>query len=183
MQIKESSRIEVENKAKDMSDFLKMEYLETCLKQIRGVDVKKFCHSELTKLYETKNMFLEAARHMRSLADLSITFKEKIQTYMREIESWIKAGRYEEAEKPMREVLSIANSVEKEEIKKAMKEFYQKQAIAYEKSLKNASALKLYEKLFEISNEAERLQLKEKLLFLYDKLGKIKEYMGMKEKS
>ena len=180
MQIKESSKIEVENKAKNMSDFLRMEYFETCLKQIKGIDVRKFCHEELAKLYDGRNMFLEAARHQKAMSDLSITFKEKIQSYVKEIVLWIKANQLDNADKSMREVISIANSVEKEEIKKAIKDFYQKQAIAYEGSMKNANALKLYEKLFEMSNDAEKPALKEKLLFLYDKMGKIREYMRMK---
>lgn len=181
MQIKETNRTEVENKAKGMSDFLKMEYLEKCIKDIKNeLDVKKFCHSELSKIYEARNMFLESARHQKSLSDLSITFKEKIQSYVKEIGLWIKANQLDNADKSLREVLSIANSIEKQEIKKAIKDFYQKQAEAYERSMRNAHALKLYEKLFEISNEAEKAILKEKLLFLYDKMGKIREYMKMR---
>ena len=180
MQVKETTKQEIENKARGMSDFLRMEYFETCLKQTKSIEVKKFCHQELARLYEARNMFLEAAKNMNTMAEISITFNEKIKAYVKETELWIKAGRYENADASLKRALASANTQEKEEIKKAIKEFYKRQAEAYEKEKRNTNALKIYEKLFEIAEQGEKQEIKNKLIELYGRLGKIREYMKMK---
>ncbi len=176
MIMQEKTRAEIEQKLGMMSDFLKMEYLENCIKQHRDFEIKKFCNMKLADLYEKRNMFLEAARNMTAAADLAITFKEKAQAYMQETSLWIKAGHYERAEESFRKALASGNSQEKFEMKRAIKELYKKQVLAFEKSGRNANSLKVYQKLLEISDDAEKLEIKKKLLELYKKLGKIREY-------
>jgi len=182
MQIKEKTRQEIEAKASGMSDFLKMEYLEACIKNTNSIEAKKFCHSELARLYEAKNMFLEAARNMSSMAEMAITFNDKMQAYIKETELWIKAARYDDADEAFRKALASGNTKEKEEMKSAIKELYKKQALAYEKANKKGSALKIYEKLFSISSDLEKEEIKNKLLYFYEKLGKIREYNMLKSK-
>lgn len=182
MQIKEKTRQEIESKASGMSDFLKMEYLEACIKNTNSIEAKKFCHSKLAELYERKNMFLEAARNMSSMAEMAVTFNDKIQAYIIETVLWIKAAKYDEADGAFRKALASGNTLEKEEMKQAIKEFYKKQALVYEKSNKNGSALKIYEKLMSMANDLEKEEIKNKLLFLYEKLGKIREYNMLKNK-
>lgn len=176
MIIQEKTRGEVEQKLGMMSDFLKMEYLENCIKQHRDFEIKKFCNLELAKLYAGRNMFLEAARNAASAAELAATFKEKIAAYMQETSLWIKAGHYERAEESFRKALASGNSQEKFEMKRAIKELYKKQALVFEKSGRNANSLKVYQKMLEISDDSEKLEIKKKLLDLYKKLGKIREY-------
>lgn len=176
MQIREKKREEVEARLSSMSDFLKMEYLENCLKQTDSLDIKKFSHTKLTELYMEKSMYAEAARNMSALADISITFKEKIEAFMKETELWIKAGNYDRADDSLKKALACGNKREKGEIKLKIKEIYQKQAEAYKKNQKNGNAMRIYEKMLtlELSDE-EKLEIKKKLLLIYGKLGKIRE--------
>lgn len=176
MIVQEKTRGEVEQKLGMMSDFLKMEYLESCIKQHREFDTKKFCNMKLAELYAGRNMFLEAARNAAAAAELAATFKEKIEAYMKETELWIKAGQYERAEESFRKALASGSSQEKHEMKRSIKELYKKQALVFEKAGRNANSLKIYQKLLEISDDAEKLEIKQKLLALYKKLGKIREY-------
>lgn len=180
MIIQEKTRQEVEQKLGMMSDFLKMEYLESCVKQHREFDIKRFCNMKLADLYEKRNMFAEAARNANSAADLAITFKEKIEAYMKETELWIKSGHYEHAEESFRKALTSGNTQEKFEMKRAIKELYRKQALVFEKAGRNANALKVWQKLLELSEDVEKLEIKKKLLTLYGKLGKIREYSVLK---
>lgn len=159
-----------------MSDFLKMEYLESCIKQHRDFDIKKFCNLKLADLYANRGMFLEAARNAAAAAEIAATFKEKVNAYMKETELWVRAGQYERAEESFRKALASGNTQEKFEMKLAIRELYRKQGQAFEKSLRNANALKVYQKLLEISDEQEKLEIKKKILGLYKKLGKIREY-------
>ena len=176
MLVQEKTRGEVEQKLGMMSDFLKMEYLESCIKQHRDFEIKKFCNLKLADLYAGRNMFLEAARNAAAAAELAATFKEKMQAYMKETELWIKASQYERAEEAFRKALASGNTQEKFEMKRAIKELYKKQALVYEKSGRNSNALRIYQKVIEIADESEKLEIKKKLLELYKRLGKIREY-------
>ena len=180
MLVHESTRGEVEQKLGMMSDFLKMEYLESCIKQHRDFDIKKFCNLKLADLYASRNMFLEAARNAAAAAEIASTFKEKAQAYMKETELWIKSGQYERADEAFRKALASGNTQEKFEMKMAIKELYLKQAQAYEKAMRNTNALKIYLRLLEITDDAGKLEIKKKVLDLYKKLGKIREYSVLK---
>ena len=172
---------EIETKFNTLSPFLKMEYLEECSKQNSDLNIKKFCCQKLAELYEIKSMFSEAAKNMSSLADMAVTFKDKINCFLKEIELWIKSGQYELADETYKMALAIGNTHEKEDIKKAVKELYKNQSLNFEKTNKNANALKIYEKLLHLVEEREKLEIKKRILPLYKKLGKIHEYTVLEE--
>jgi tetratricopeptide (TPR) repeat protein len=177
MIIQEKSRAEVEAKLGMMSDFLKMEYMENCIKQHRDFEIKKFCHQKLADLYAGRNMFLEAARNASSAAELAATFKEKIGAYMKEVELWIRAGQFDRADEAFRKALVTGNTQEKFEMKRKIIELYREQARFYEKSGKQTHALKVYQRLIEmLGDEQEKYEVKKRMLELYKRLGKIREY-------
>lgn len=182
MLVGEKSRQEIETKLNQMSDFLKMEYLEACCKQKREFDIKRFCNMKLAELYEKRNMFSEAAKNASAAAEMAATFNEKMQSYMKEVELWIKAGYYENVDGAFKKALASGNAKEKEEMKNALKGFFKKQAEAYEKALRRENALKIYNRLVELaSNEQEKLEVKRKILDLYKSLGKIREYTVLRD--
>jgi len=176
MKVFEKTRQEVEAKLREMSPFLQMEYLESCLKNHMDFDVQRLCHLKLAELYDSRNMFSEAAKNMSAVAELAGTFKDKMQAYMKETELWIKSSYYDRAEDAFKKALASGNAREKEEMKKAIKEFYKKQALAYEKANRNANAMKIYELMLRTADETDKPELKNKLLEFYKKLGKIREY-------
>ena len=176
MQIQEKTRQEIENKLKTLSDFLKMEYLEECARQKIDINIKKFCSQELSKLYEARKMFPEAAKNMSSVAEMSSTYKDKMQAFIAETCLWIKAGNYEIADEAFQKALACGNTKEKQEIKNEIIGFYKKQAEEFEKINRNSNALKIYEKLLHLVEDSEKLEIKRKILPLYTRLGKIHEY-------
>jgi mitochondrial fission protein ELM1 len=101
---------------------------------------------------------------------------------MKEAELYIKADDFEKSDGAMKKAMSQANSTEKNEIYLTVKDFYKRQAEAYEKNLKRAGVARIYEKLLEMKiSDLERKEIKEKLLEIYDKLGKRKEYLVLKK--
>ena len=136
---------------------------------------------KLADLYDNRNMFAEAAKHAANAADMASTFNEKIKAYMRETELWIKASQYDRAEESSRKALASGSTREKFEMKKSIKDLYKKHASDYEKAGKNTSALKVYLKLLELSDESEKKETKLKILGLYERLGKIREYTLLRD--
>ncbi len=181
MIVREKTRPEIEAKLKNMSDFLRMEYLEACLKQQElAHDVKRFVHQNLAMLYEPRSMFSEAAKNMEAVADVSVTFKDKIDAFLKMIELYVKASMFDMADNALRKAMSCANASQRVNIRMNVKEMYKNQAIKYEKIDKPGNAMKIYEKLMALEEDASaKNEVKKKLLPIYERLGKIREYSAL----
>ena len=180
MQVLEKKREEIEARVNTMSDFLKMEYLESCLKANLDINVCKYCYKKLSELYENKIMYPEAVKNMARFEELCAGEMEKIAAIVKEAELLIKAGKYEPAEYLYKKAMSLADESKKYEIKRSMIRFYEQEAMNFEKMNKQAGALKIYERLVNLVTDAEKTQVKKRMFELYQKLGKVKEYIRLK---
>lgn len=183
MESREITRREIEEKVSKMGDYVKIDYLERCLKQNLDFDTKKFVMIQLAKIYETKNMFSEAGKLMKNAADINTTFKGKTSDFLKSTELFIKGGDFDEAEMSFKRALaSCGTENEKVEVKNNVREFYKIQAQSYLKKDKRKHAMQTYEKIlssFEVNSE-EKSKIQKELLELYSKLGKVKEYYNLK---
>jgi len=178
----ELSKSDVEAQLIGKGDFVQMEYLSKLLRERLHRDTKKFVYLRLIEIYNGKNMFNDVAKMFEGLALISIAFSEKIKYYIKATEYYIRAGYFEKADYSTMKAMNEANAVEKGEISFAVKDFYKRQAEEYERELKRNSATKIYEKLLEMNiTDQERREIKERLMELYEKLGKLKEFYAMKK--
>lgn len=180
MQVLEKNREEIEAKVNTMSDFVKMEYLESCLKTIPDVNISKYCYKKLSELYEKKIMYSEAAKYMAKFGEVCVGTKEKIAAIIKEAELLIKADQYDSAIYLYKKAMSFADTTGKFEIKRNMISFYKQEAAILEKSNRGTAALKIYEKIINYVADAERNEIKKKMLELYQKLGRVTEYIKLK---
>jgi len=180
MQVLEKNREEIEAKVNTMSDFVKMEYLESCLRTIHEVNISRYCYKKLAELYENKKMYSEAVKYMAKFAELCVGTKEKIAAIIKEAELLIKAGQYDEAIYLYKKAMSFADTTGKFEIKRNMILFYRQEAEALEKSNRGTAALRIYEKIVNYVADAEKEEIKKKMLELYKRLGRVTEYIKLK---
>ncbi|MFH1425664.1 MAG: hypothetical protein ABIG28_02980 [archaeon] len=182
MQVKEKTKSEIEMRLGGMGDYVKMGYLQGCLRNNLDFDTRKFVLIRLSGLYEVRKMFLDAGKMMRAGAEINTTLQGKINDFVKSMELFVKGGSYDEAEVSSRRALSFANETQKMEIKKSLLEFYKTQARLMEQRNKRQGALKIYEKLFDMSEDGvERDKIKEKLLELYEGLGRMRDFFGLKK--
>jgi tetratricopeptide (TPR) repeat protein len=182
---KETKKEEIEAKLKVIGgDMLKIEYLESCLKRLITFDVRKFVYLKLAELYEAKLMFNEAARNVDGAAEISITFREKMELYMKAAELLIKHCSYDAAEKSFEKAMVCSNSREREILKKKFKDMFFARAKEFETAKKFNNAIKIYEKLliYGFVGEEEKKEINKKLAVLYGKVGKIQEAMRLEGK-
>jgi tetratricopeptide (TPR) repeat protein len=175
MQILEKNKREIEERAGKMSDFLRMEYLEECAKKFQDIDILRYCYSELSKLYEKRNMFSEAIKYTAKFKELCILQKEKVGCFNKEIELYIRNVAYERAEAVYREGIQELKDIDKMELKRKIIEIYKQEAEKFEKTNRMSGALKIYEKLVHHVVDKEREEIKRKMISSYKKLGKIRE--------
>jgi len=181
MYVREKTRKEIEARLEGMGDYMKMGYLASCLKNHLDLDTRKFVLIKLSGLYEFRNMFFDAAKTIRLAADINTTYQGKITDFLKACDLFIRAGNYEEADACMKRAIALGNEKQRQEIKKTVKEFYKVWARFFAENRKRKQAMKAYEKLlsFEL-DDVERNEIKENLLEIYDKLGKIREYYTLK---
>ncbi len=173
---------EIEDFLSGKGDFVRIGDLNRFLKEPLTMDMKKFVYLRLAEIYEKIGMLMEAAKMYDNAGIIAIAFSEKIKHLVKESELYIKAGSFDRAEEAMKKAMNQANTVEKQDIYFAVKDFYKRQAEVYEKELKRNHAVRIYEKLLEMKiSEMERKEIKERLLNLYEKLGKRREYLALEK--
>ena len=179
----EMSKTEIEQALQGKGDFVKIDYLQKFLSKAKSLEMRKFILLKTSEIYEDKGMLNEAARMCDSASHISIKDFEKVSLHMRESGLYIKSGYFEHADLAFKKALSFASQREKDEIKKSLKEFYFKQGEAFEKSQRRSNAIKLYEKMQTIGlDEVEKARIRERLIDLYEKTGRLKDYFAMKGK-
>ena len=176
----QKERKEIEEQLTIMNPFLQLEFLEKKLKEAKTFDVKRFIHLKLAEIYEGKKMITEAARNMENAAEIGITVKEKKEDYLKAVELYTISGDYEKAELVLKKALGCGDEKEKEEMKLVRKNILISLAEKAEKDGMRNNALKIYEHLFRISSDVEKRFLKEKLIELYEKLGKMREASSLR---
>ena len=178
------TKSEIEKEIADKGTYVQIDWLTRFLKEPLTMDMKKFICLKLAETYERINMFKEAGRMYDNMANLSITFVEKIKHHMKSVEAHIKGGDVAGAEDAMKKAMSDANSVQREEIYHQTLRLYKTQADIFEKNMKRTNAMQIYEKLLEMRvTESERAEIKEKLKVLYENLGRRKELHSLERKS
>lgn len=186
MIIKEVSlgRKEIEMKLVGIGDYVKLDYLQQCLKKQLDFDTRRFVLTTLTGIYESRKMFYEAGKMIRAAADINTTFNGKMNDFLKSALLFIKSGNYVEADISMAKATGSANDAQKVGIKIKIKEAYKEQAKEFMKRDKRKHAMETYEKilLFDL-NPLEKKEAQKSLLELYEKLGKVKEFYTLQKAS
>jgi hypothetical protein len=182
MNVKESSRKEIEEKIASMGDYVKMGYLSECLKKNLDFDTKKFVLLKLAALYENRRMYNEAGRCLRDSAEINTALKNKVDEYLKSVELFLKGAHFDESDFSMKKALGISSESEKRIIAGKVKELFKTEAKAALKSDRRKYASEVYEKLlgFDLSVD-ERNETTRELMKLYEGLGKIKEYYSIQK--
>ncbi len=177
IQVREKTIEEIEKRlAKEKTDLNKINYLESGLKQNFTFEIKRFIWGKLVELYEARGMLEKAGFAMANKAGTEISFREKIESYLKAAELYAKCGKIENAEEMFVRALRNANLEQKQRIKLARKNIFFASAKEMEKKGKKAATLKFYEKLIQMDlNEIEKKEVKSKLIEIYKKLGRFSD--------
>lgn len=176
--VREKTIDEIEARLIGMTtDLNKIAYLESALRESGFTfEIKRFVWGVLSDLYEDRKMFDKAAKVMSNKAGSEISFREKIDSYLRAAELYAKAGKVEDTDDMFVRALRNASDEQKAQIKLARKNILIVNAQVLEKKGKRASAAKFYERLIKMNlDEIEKNQIKNKLIDTYKALGKFRE--------
>ncbi len=181
MLVKENNKKDIETRLNSMGDYVKIDYLSSCLKTNLDFDTRKFVLVRLAELYEKRGMHAEAGRLLNGAAEINTTFQGKVSDFLRSAEMFIKGGSFDDAEVSINKAMACANDMQKKDIKNKRKEFYKAQAREYLKKDKRKHAMETFERLLSVDlNPEEKREVQSTLLVLYEKLGKVREFYSLK---
>lgn len=175
------TRKEIEGKISGAGDYVKMDVLQRYLKQQLDFDTRKFVLLTLSSIYENRKMHLEAGKLMRNAAEINTTFAGKMSDFVKSMELYALGGNYDEADASYNKALACGDGLQKTRIKEKRKEVYKLVAKDLMNKDKRKHAMEAYEKLLELDLTAEeKNEVKNVLMKLYEKLGKIQDYYALK---
>lgn len=176
------SRKEVEEKLEGVGDYVKMDFLQNCLKKQLDFDTKRFVLTNLSKIYESRKMYLEAGKMMRIAADINTTYEGKMNDFFKSAELLIRGGNFEDADISFTKTLATANENQKISMRNKVKNVYKIQARDLLMKDKRKLAMDAYEKLLTLDlDPVEKSDVQQNLLMLYEKLGRIKEFYALRK--
>ena len=180
---KNMNKEELEKNLRGKGEYVQIDFLTRFVASNPSRLMKSNAYSKLAELYEKKRMFSDVGKMHESLALNSIQSHEKIIHFMKAAESYAKDSSFDRADNALRRAMMEANEPERTRLYVSLKEFYKKQAQAFEKEMKRSQAVKIYEKILNMRiSDLEKKEIKQKLLELYEKLGKFKEYTFLDKK-
>jgi|SRR3989338_8332181 len=175
-------RREIEAKLASIGDYVKMDYLQQCLKKQIDFDTRRFTLVTLTGIYESRKMHYEAGKMIRAAADINTSFEGKMNDFLKSAVLFVKSGNYAEADISAAKASGSATNVQKVGIKIKLKEAYVEQAQELLKKDKRKHAMETYEKILQFDlNPIEKREVQKLLLGLYEKLGKVKEFYNLQK--
>lgn len=183
MQVKENNRKDIEARFMSMNDFVKMDYLSSCLKNPLDFDTRKFVLIKLAELFENKGMFIDAGKYIRTAAEINTSRQNKIDDFLKAVGLFIKAGDYEEADITHKKMIPLLEEGQARQIEAKIKESYKVQGKLLIEKNKRKQAIDLYEELASMNlSNIERDEVQKKLLELYEGVGDVSSYRTLKRK-
>lgn len=174
---------EIEQKFIEMNDYLRIEYLKSCLENQLDFDTKKFVLVKLAGLYETKGMYIEAGRAMRAAAEINTAAGTKVMDYIKAAELFIRGGDFEMTDVVKKKALQAGGDARREEIERAIKEYYKIQARVCIEANKRKQAAGIYEKMLGMGLDyLEKKEIVDNLLEIYEAFGEFNKLRTLKRK-
>lgn len=168
---------EIEEFLEGKDTFVQIDHLTRYIKENPPIEMRKFAYLKMAQIYLNHSMFVDAAKMFSSAAVNCLTFKEQQDNYIKEAKSYVKAQKFEDAQNSLKKAFADASAESRRKMYDELIVFYKKEGESLEKNGLKGKATKLYERLIRMKlTKEDKSIVKERLLDLYKKLGKIKEY-------
>ncbi len=183
MLVRETTRKEIEEKFVGMNEYVRIDYLTSCLKSNLDFETRKFVLVKLSGLLENKGMFLDAGKAMKSAAEINTAKQNKINDFMKAAELFIRGGDYDMADATRQKLAQIVEGEQLVLLDRILKETYRVQAKYLIEKHRRKQAIEVYEKMVEIEKMTnEKAELQKKLLELYESVGEMNKFILLKRK-
>lgn len=174
---------DIHARLKTLSPMLQQEYLENLLKRMSlNSDLKLFISRQLLELYVRRGLWSNAAKVMENAAASQHNFNLKRDTYKQAGILYVRAVDFLMADDCFRKAVENASEKEKPFLRKEVENVYLTEAQNFENNAKRTKAVEIYERILRTSPEdAVKRKINEKLVVLYEKLGRIRDHLNLRD--
>jgi tetratricopeptide (TPR) repeat protein len=181
--IKESNKKDVEARLASMGDYVKIDYLAELLNGNLDYDTRRFVLLKLARLYKDKGMLAEAAKLVVNAADINTTYDAMMRDYSVAMQLFIQGDKFDEADIALNKAMVSCNTEgQKSSLRAKRKEALLARAADLVKKDKRKHAMIAYEKILTLPDVTadDKKVAQQNLSRLYEQLGKVKEFYGLK---
>ncbi len=181
---KEMNKGEIEKELNGKGDYVQIDTIRRFLKENPSPDLKKFVCVRLAEIYERRMMFPQAAETYSKLAEMTNIYADKMKFLIQETGNYIHGGYFEMADSITNKIIADIKPMEKTNTLNIIKDFYKTQAMIFEKEKRKSKAVEVYEKMITLKtlSDAEKTDVNNKLLRLYNDLGLVAKFLSLKGK-
>jgi tetratricopeptide (TPR) repeat protein len=174
---------DMRSKLSTLSYELKIEYLENLLKKIiLPNDVKYSASKLLADLYLQKGWISSAAKAMTRAAETVTTYEARKEVYMNIGMLYVQAMEFVQAGDAFKKAMDAAAPGERVALQKKIRLAWMSEAERMEKGSRRPKALEVYDRLLRTTNDYhEQDMLMKRMMYLYEKLGRIKDAIALRE--
>lgn len=181
---KDMQKSEIEEFLKNKGDYVKIDHLTRFMRESLPLETKKFVALILGETYEKNKMNLDAARMYYVSATHSANPLEKAKLFKKEGIAYIKAGQFDKGDDAINRAITDLELKDKVSVQNEVLALYKLLADESYKKNRLAETLKILEKISSMKiSEADKADVEKKLLSLYDRLGKVDKYLGLRKKT
>lgn len=162
---------------------LKIEYLENLLKNMSIDNNVKFTAAKLlADLYIQKGWITSAAKAMERQAEAVDTYNARKEVYMNIGMLYVQAMEFVQAGDAFKKAIDAAAPGERVALQRKIRQAWISEAERMEKGSRRPKALEIYDRLLRTSTDyMEQDALMRKMMALYEKLGRIKDSISIRE--
>jgi len=151
----------------------KLEFLENVLKKEQDPVVRKYVFILMGSFQSQKKWYGTAAKAYTNAADLSNTFDEKQDLYMKAGVMFIRTGDYFTADDTFRKVLVLAKKSQRKEMQDKVLNLYVKYAEECESNRQMHKALQVYNRILTYGIPLDEANgIRDRIAGLYERMGK-----------
>ena len=174
---------DVRTRLKTLSPMLQQEYLENLLRRMNLTpELKLMISREIVELYVRRGLWSNAAKIMESAAISFHNPNTKRDIYKQAGILYARACDFLTADDCFKRAVEQAMDKEKPFLKKEIETIYLTEANNFENIGKRQKAVDIYERIKRTNpEESVKRKINEKLVVLYEKLGKIREHLDLRD--
>jgi tetratricopeptide (TPR) repeat protein len=165
------------NEIKNKNDEVKLEHLEKLVKNIAvDQDVRKEAFIIMAEIFIKKMWWGNAAKAYSNAADLAKTFDGKKDLFFKAGELFVRTQDYFTAEDIFRKVLVLSVKKDRKMVQDQILGVYLNFGKELEEKRLQTKAISVYNKILTLNLPVEKAnEIRDKMAFLYDKIGKPRE--------
>ena len=177
------SEDDIRMRLKTLSPMLQQEYLENLLRRLNlDPNLRLMCSREVTELYVRRGLWANAAKIMESAASYIQNPNIKKDIYRQSAVLYLRAMDLLMAEDCFRKCLENAMEKEKPFLKREIENVHFTEAATMENNGKRAKAVEVYERMLRLNPDpALQRKINEKLVVLYEQLGRIRDHLNLRD--